>query len=79
MKQIFSVEFLMSTIIYNTMTTNYSYLLMILKNPDVIYRFNNKLRTGFSRLSIALKAFQGVDITMAATSVFSATVCCDAR
>jgi hypothetical protein len=69
----------MSTIIYDIMTTNYSYLLMNLKNPDVRYRFNIKFRTGFSRLSIALKAFQGVDITMPATSVFSAIVCCDAK
>jgi hypothetical protein len=52
---------------------------MKLKNPDVRYRFNIKLRTGFSRLSIALKAFQGVDITMAATSVFSDRACCDAK
>jgi hypothetical protein len=43
---------------------------MNLKNLDVRYRFNIKLRTGFSRLSIALKQFQGVDITIAATSIF---------
>jgi hypothetical protein len=61
------------------MTIKYSYLSMKRKNPQVRYRFNIRLTTGFSRLSIALKAFQGVDITIAATNIFSDPVSCDAR